>query len=55
MDSIQPPGDVEKSRIKRVLIKGFEATSIYPFNPNKVLQKFPSFNEENVGKMINDT
>jgi len=32
MDSIRDVNNEEESGIKRVILKGFEATGIYPFN-----------------------
>lgn len=52
MDSIKSPGDAEKCGIKRVLIKRFEATGMYPFNPNKVLQKLPSIAKKMLVKLL---
>jgi len=54
MDSISDLNNEEESGIKRVILKGFEATGIYPFNPQKVLEKLP-YDTNNVQEIVNDT
>lgn len=54
MDSVKVPNSEEMSGVKRIIVKGFEATGIYPFNPNKVLEKIPNDNA-NVQETVNDS
>lgn len=48
MDKV-PPKNVsnEMSAVKRNLISGFEACGLIPFNPDRVLRKFPDDTAEN--------
>lgn len=54
MDSVKVPNNEEESGIKRVTIKGFDATGIYPFNHNKVLEKIYDV-INNVQETVNDS
>lgn len=54
MDSVRVPNNEEKSGITRVILKGFEATGIHPFNPQKVLDKLP-YDTDNIQETVNDT
>lgn len=57
MDSVKGKQDeAEPNAIKRILAKGFEATGIYPFSPQKVLQKLPdNIDNNNLEETVNDT